>query len=35
MQMPSEVRPQRPFRWSADAWEIGSIGRRCTLRRAL
>ena len=31
MQMPSEVRPQRPLRWLADACEIGSIGSRCTL----
>jgi hypothetical protein len=35
MQMPAEVRPERPLRWSADACEIGSIGRRCTFRRAL
>jgi len=26
-------RPQRPARWAALAWEIGSIGRRCTLSR--
>jgi hypothetical protein len=35
MQMPSDVRPHRPLRWSADAWEIGSIGSRCTFSRAL
>ena len=29
--MPSEVRPQRPLRWLAEACEIGSIGSRCTL----
>ena len=28
------TRPQRPARWSAEACEIGSIGSRCTLRRA-
>jgi hypothetical protein len=33
MQMPSEVRPHRPLRWSAEAREIGSIGSRCTLVR--
>ena len=33
--MPSATRPQRPLRWSADACEIGSIGSRCTFRRAL
>lgn len=27
----SMTRPQRPLRWLADAWETGSIGRRCTL----
>ena len=35
MQMPSEVRPQRPLRWLAEACEIGSIGSRCTLVRWL
>jgi hypothetical protein len=35
MQMPSEVRPQRPLRWLADAWEMGSMGRRWTLDRWL
>ena len=34
-QMPSEVRPQRPLRWLALAWETGSIGSRCTLVRWL
>ena len=33
--MPSEVRPQRPARWLAEACEIGSIGSRCTLVRWL
>jgi hypothetical protein len=33
--MPSETRPQRPERWLADAWLIGSIGRRWTLVRWL
>ncbi len=33
MQMPSATRPQRPARWRADACEIGSMGRRCTLVR--
>jgi hypothetical protein len=32
---PSDVRPQRPLRWSAEACEIGSIGSRCTFSRAL
>ena len=31
--MPSEVRPDRPARWFALAWETRSIGRRCTLVR--
>ncbi len=31
--MPGAVRPERPERWFALAWEIGSIGRRCTLVR--
>ena len=35
MAMPGAVRPERPLRWSADAWEIGSIGSRCTFSRAL
>src|SRR5450755_4769131 len=35
MQIPSEVRPHRPFRWLADACEMGSIGSRCTLVRKL
>ena len=35
MQMPSEVRPQRPLRWLAEACEIASIGSRCTLVRWL
>ncbi len=33
--MPSEVRPQRPLRWFADACETGSIGSRWTLVLAL
>ncbi|BDH57064.1 hypothetical protein MTP03_20030 [Tsukamurella sp. PLM1] len=32
--MPSEVRPQRPDRCCAEAWETGSIGSRCTLVRS-
>ena len=35
MQTPGEVRPDRPERCAAEAWEIGSIGRRCTLVRLL
>src|SRR5918911_1238283 len=35
MAMPSLVRPQRPARWRAEAWLIGSIGSRCTLVRWL
>lgn len=35
MQMPSDVRPQRPLRWLALAWEIRSIGSRWTLVRWL
>jgi hypothetical protein len=35
MQTPGATRPQRPARWSADAREIGSIGRRWTFSRAL
>ena len=35
MQTPGDVRPDRPLRWSADACEMRSIGRRCTLSRAL
>ena len=35
MQMPGATRPHRPARWLADAWEIASIGRRCTLVRRL
>src|ERR1019366_531534 len=35
MHTPSEVRPHRPLRWFADAWEIGSIGSRWTLVRRL
>src|ERR1035441_483935 len=35
MQIPSEVRPQRPLRWLAEACEIGSMGSRCTLVRWL
>jgi hypothetical protein len=31
--MPSATRPQRPARCVAEACEIGSIGRRCTLVR--
>ena len=31
MQIPSAVRPQRPLRWLAEAWEIGSMGSRWTL----
>ena len=34
-QMPSDVRPQRPMRWFADACEIGSIGSRWTFSREL
>ena len=34
-QTPSATRPHRPARWLAEAWEIGSIGRRCTLVRWL
>ena len=33
IQIPSLTRPQRPLRWLADACEIGSIGKRCTLVR--
>jgi len=33
MAMPSATRPERPERWLALAWEISSIGRRCTLVR--
>ena len=32
--MPGEVRPQRPERWRAEAWLIGSIGSRWILLRA-
>ena len=32
---PAATRPQRPLRWSAEACETGSIGSRCTFRRAL
>src|SRR6266853_391106 len=35
MHTPSEVRPQRPLRWLAEAWEIASIGNRWTLVRWL
>ncbi|SKT65105.1 Uncharacterised protein [Mycobacteroides abscessus subsp. abscessus] len=35
MQMPGAVRPDRPDRCAADAWEMGSMGRRCTLVRRL
>ena len=28
---PSATRPQRPLRWFALAWLMGSMGRRCTL----
>src|ERR1022692_1559308 len=35
MHTPSEVRPHRPLRWFADAWEIGSIGSRWTFVRRL
>lgn len=35
MQMPSEVRPQRPLRWLALAWLTASIGSRWTLVRWL
>ena len=35
MQIPSAVRPLRPLRWLAEAWEIGSMGSRCTLVRWL
>ena len=33
--MPAATRPQRPARWLRAAWEIGSIGSRCTLSRWL
>ena len=33
MQMPSLVRPERPLRWFALAWLMGSMGRRCTFVR--
>ena len=33
-QIPAPTRPHLPFRWSADACEIGSIGSRCTFERA-
>src|SRR5690606_5604064 len=33
--MPSLVRPARPERWFADAWDTASMGRRCTLDRLL
>ena len=32
---PAAIRPQRPWRWLALAWEIGSMGRRCILVRKL
>ena len=32
--MPGPTRPQRPARWLAEACEIASMGRRCTLVRA-
>ena len=35
MQMPSDVRPHRPLRWSAEAREIRSMGSRWTLVRWL
>ena len=35
MQIPSATRPHRPARWFALACEIGSMGSRCTLVRAL
>ena len=35
MQIPSDVRPQRPARWLAEACEMASIGSRCTLVRWL
>ncbi len=31
--MPAATRPQRPERWLAEAWLIGSMGSRCTLVR--
>ena len=33
--VPGATRPQRPERWLADAWLIGSIGSRCTFSRWL
>ena len=33
MQMPSLVRPERPLRWFALAWLMGSIGSRWTFVR--
>ena len=33
MATPSAIRPERPERWLAEAWEISSMGRRCTLVR--
>ncbi len=35
MQMPSDVRPQRPLRWLALAWLTASIGSRWTFVRWL
>ena len=35
MHTPSDVRPHRPFRWFAEACEIGSMGSRWTLVRWL
>ena len=32
---PAAIRPQRPWRWLALAWEIGSMGSRCILVRKL
>ena len=34
MHTPSEVRPLRPARCFAEAWEMRSMGSRCTLVRA-
>ncbi len=35
MHTPSATRPHRPARWFALAWEMGSMGRRCTFVRWL
>jgi hypothetical protein len=35
MAMPSLVRPERPERWFAEAWEMASMGSRWILERTL